>query len=143
MFLDLPARSIGHVGGGKADRTGCVDVAVIQSLYRENEVKDFVAEYGQVIVDECHHISAFTFEQVMRQVKAKYVVGLTATPTRKDGHHPIIYMQCGPVRFSMSARKMTETTPFEHKVTPRYTEFRMAPELTEVTIQDVYAALCR
>jgi superfamily II DNA or RNA helicase len=145
MFLDLPAKSIGHIGGGKMDRTGCVDVAVIQSLYRKDEVKDFVAEYvaeyGQVIVDECHHISAFTFEQVMRQVKAKYVVGLTATPTRKDGHHPIIYMQCGPVRFSMSARTMTESTPFEHKVTPRHTEFRMAPELTEVTIQDIYAAL--
>jgi superfamily II DNA or RNA helicase len=141
MFLNLPAKSIGHIGGGKMDRTGCVDVAVIQSLYRKDEVKDFVAEYGQVIVDECHHISAFTFEQVMRQVKAKYVVGLTATPTRKDGHHPIIYMQCGPVRFSMSARTMTETTPFEHKVTPRHTEFRMAPELTEVTIQDIYAAL--
>jgi superfamily II DNA or RNA helicase len=118
-----------------------VDVAVIQSLYRKDEVKDFVAEYGQVIVDECHHISAFTFEQVMRQVKAKYIVGLTATPTRKDGHHPIIYMQCGPVRFSISARMMTETTPFEHKVTPRYTEFRMAPEQTEVTIQDIYRAL--
>ena len=141
MFLDLPAKSIGHIGGGKTERTGCVDVAVIQSLYRKEEVKDFVAEYGQVIVDECHHISAFTFEQVMRQVKAKYVVGLTATPTRKDGHHPIIYMQCGPVRFSMSARTMTETTPFEHKVTPRHTEFRMPPELTEATIQDIYAAL--
>jgi superfamily II DNA or RNA helicase len=141
MFLDLPAKSIGHIGGGKTDRTGCVDVAVIQSLYRKDEVKDFVGEYGQVIVDECHHISAFTFEQVMRQVKAKYVVGLTATPTRKDGHHPIIYMQCGPVQFSMSARTMTETTPFEHKVTPRHTYFRMAPELTEVTIQDIYAAL--
>ena len=141
MFLDLPAKSIGHIGGGKTDRTGCVDVAVIQSLYRKDEVKDFVAEYGQVIVDECHHISAFTFEQVMRQVKARYIVGMTATPTRKDGHHPIIYMQCGPVRFSMSARTMNETTPFEHKVTLRHTEFRMAPELTEVTIQDIYAAL--
>jgi superfamily II DNA or RNA helicase len=141
MFLNLSAKAIGHVGGGKTERTGCVDVAVIQSLYRQDEVKDFVAEYGQVIVDECHHISAFTFEQVMRQVKAKYVVGLTATPTRKDGHHPIIYMQCGPVRFSMSARTMTETTPFEHRVTPRYTDFRMAPELTEITIQDIYAAL--
>jgi len=141
MFLDLPAKSIGHIGGGKVDRTGCVDVAVIQSLYRKDEVKDFVAEYGQVIVDECHHISAFTFEQVMRQVKAKYVVGLTATPTRKDGHHPIIYMQCGPVRFSMSARTMTEITPFEHKVTPRHTEFRMAADLNDVTIQDIYAAL--
>lgn len=141
MFLGLAAKSIGHIGGGKTDRTGNVDVAVIQSLYRNDEVKDFVAEYGQVIVDECHHISAFTFEQVMRQVKAKYVVGLTATPTRKDGHHPIIYMQCGPVRFSMSARAMTETTPFEHKVTPRHTEFRIAPDLADVTIQDIYGTL--
>ncbi len=141
MFLDLPPKSIGQIGGGKMDRTGCVDVAVIQSLYRKDEVKDFVAEYGQVIVDECHHISAFTFEQVMRQVKARYIVGLTATPTRKDGHHPIIYMQCGPARFSMSARAMTETTPFEHRVIPRHTEFRMPPEVIDVTIHDVYAAL--
>jgi hypothetical protein len=141
MFLDLPAKSIGHIGGGKANRTGCVDVAVIQSLCRNDEVKDFVAEYGQVIVDECHHISAFTFEQVMRQVKGKYVVGLTATPTRKDGHQPIIYMQCGPVRFSMSARTMTETSPFKHTVISRHTEFQMPAELTDLTIQDVYRAL--
>ena len=135
------AKSIGQIGGGKSDRTGCIDVAVIQSLHRKEEVKDFVAEYGQVIVDECHHISAFTFEQVMKQVKARYMVGLTATPTRKDGHHPIIYMQCGPIRFNMSARTMTETTPFEHKVTPRHTDFRMPAEMTDLTIQDVYAAL--
>jgi hypothetical protein len=90
MFLNLPAKSLGQIGGGKTDRTGLVDIAVIQSLHRKEEVKDFVAEYGQVIIDECHHVSAFTFEQVMKQVKAKYVVGLTATPTRKDGHHPII-----------------------------------------------------
>ncbi len=141
MFLRVPPKSIGHFGGGKADRTGCIDVAVIQSLYRNEGVKDFVAEYGQVIVDECHHISAFTFEQVMRQVKARYIVGLTATPSRKDGHHPIIYMQCGPVRFSLSARAMTETTPFEHKVIPRHTEFRVPAERTDLTIQDVYAAL--
>ena len=141
MFLNTPANSIGHIGGGKMHRTGRIDVAVIQSLYLKDTVKDFVAEYGQVIVDECHHISAFTFEQVMRQVKAKYVVGLTATPTRKDGHHPIIYMQCGPVRFSMSARAMTETNPFEHRVIPRHTDFQMPPELAEVTIQDVYGGL--
>ena len=121
--------------------TGIVDVAVIQSLYHKEQVKDLVAEYGQVIVDECHHISAFTFEQVMRQVKAKYVVGLTATPTRKDGHHPIIYMQCGPVRFSMNARTMTESTPFEHRVIPRLTDFRMPSEPAQVGIQEIYAAL--
>jgi len=141
MFLNLPEKAIGQIGGGKMDRTGHVDIAVIQSLHHKDEIKDFVAEYGQVIVDECHHIAAFTFEQVMKQVKAKYVVGLTATPTRKDGHHPIIYMQCGPARFSMSARTMTETTPFEHKVIPRHTEFRTAPEVNDITIHDVYAAL--
>ena len=141
MFLGLPANSIGQIAGGKSDRTGHIDVAVIQSLHRKDEVKDFVAEYGHVIVDECHHISAFTFEQVLKQAKARYVVGLTATPTRKDGHHPIIYMQCGPVRFSVSARTMTETTPFEHKVIPRHTDFLVVPGTLEVTIQDVYAAL--
>jgi superfamily II DNA or RNA helicase len=141
MFLELPAKSIGQVGGGRADRIGCVDVAVIQSLHRKDEVKDYVAEYGQVIVDECHHISAFTFELVMKQVKARYVVGLTATPMRKDGHHPIIYMQCGPIRFNVSALKMAQATPFEHRVIPRFTEFRLTPELTDATIQDIYAAI--
>ncbi len=141
MFLNLPATSIGQIGGGKSDRTGCIDIAVIQSVHRKDEVKDFVAEYGQVIVDECRHISAFTFEQVLKKVKARYIVGLTATPTRKDGHHPIIYMQCGPIRFNMGARKMTETTPFQHKVIPRHTDFRMAAEMADLTIQDVYAAL--
>jgi superfamily II DNA or RNA helicase len=83
MFLGLPAKSIGQVGGGVAKRSGCVDIAILQSARDKEGVKDFVAKYGQVIVDECHHLSAFTFEQVMRQVQAKYVVGLTATPERK------------------------------------------------------------
>jgi superfamily II DNA or RNA helicase len=141
MFLNLPVKSIGQIGGGRSARTGSLDVAVIQSLYHKEQVKDLVAEYGQVIVDECHHISAFTFEQVMRQVKAKYVVGLTATPTRKDGHHPIIHMQCGPVRFSMSARTMTESTPFEHQVIPRITDFRLPSDPAQVGIQEIYASL--
>ncbi len=138
MFLDTPVDRIGLAGGGTTKRTGVIDVAVIQSLHREKEVKDFVAEYGHVIVDECHHLSAFTFEQAMRQVKAKFVVGLTATPTRKDGHHPIIYMQCGPARFTMAARAMTESTPFDHVVVPRVTDFRISGE---PTIQDIYAAM--
>ncbi len=141
MFLDLPIDQIGQIGAGKTKRTGKIDVAVIQSLYRDKDVKEFVAEYGHVIVDECHHLSAFTFEQVMRRVKAKYVIGLTATPTRKDGHHPIMYMQCGPARFTMSARAMTDSTPFEHVVIPRITEFRMPGESADMTIQDVYSAL--
>ncbi|MBC8453649.1 hypothetical protein H8D64_01180 [PVC group bacterium] len=66
---------------------------------------NIVAEYGHVIVDECYHISAFTFELVRRQIKAHYVTGLTATPIRKDGHHPIIFMQCGSIRWSISPKK--------------------------------------
>jgi len=143
MFLNLPAKSVGQVGGGKSERSGCVDIAIIQSTYGKEGVKDFVAEYGQVIVDECHHLSAFTFEQVMKQVKAKYVVGLTATPERKDGHHPIIHMQCGPIRYKLSARAMTATTPFEHEVIPRLTEFCVPPERIDTTIQELYAALAK
>jgi superfamily II DNA or RNA helicase len=140
-FLDLPAASIGQIGGGKTARTGEVDVAVIQSLQRKREVQDFVAEYGQVIVDECHHLSAITFERVLKQVKARYVVGLTATPFRKDGHQPIFFMQCGPIRFSLSARKAAESAAFEHSVIPRHTDFSVPGLDGEVTIQDLYAAM--
>jgi superfamily II DNA or RNA helicase len=140
-FLDLPPKAIGQVGGGIDKRTGIIDVGIIQSLNRKGEVKDLVAEYGQVIIDECHHISAFSFEQVLKQVKARYVCGLTATPVRKDGHHPIIMMQCGPIRFRVDAKKQAVARPFEHIVIPRHTTFGMPPEINSPGIQDVYAAL--
>src|SRR6266699_6650843 len=140
-FLDLPSGSIGQFGGGKNKRTGVIDVAVIQSLQRKGVVEDFVADYGHVIVDECHHLSAFTFERVLRQVKAKYVLGMTATLIRKDGHHPIINMQCGPVRFHLSAKKAAESSRVEHRVMPRLTDFAWNHTEREMTIHDIYAAL--
>ena len=140
-FLALPIEHIGQFGGGKVKKTGMIDVAVIQSLQRKGTVEDFVADYGHVIVDECHHLSAVTFERVLREVKAKYVLGLTATPTRKDGHQPIIYMQCGPIRFHLSAKKAAESSPFQHKVFPRITDFVWNRPENETTIQDIYAAL--
>jgi superfamily II DNA or RNA helicase len=140
-FLNLPAASIGQVGGGKPTRNGLIDVAVIQSLQRRGEVQDFVADYGQVIVDECHHLSAFTFEQVLKQVKARYVVGLTATPIRRDGHQPIIFMQCGPIRYSLSARRAAEASAFAHAVIPRHTTFSIPDPAGETAIQDLYAAM--
>ena len=143
MFLDLSSESIGSIGGGKINRTGIIDVAVIQSLHQNHAVQDFVAEYGQIVADECHHLSAFTFEQVMRAVKAKFIVGLTATPTRKDGHHPIIQMQCGPIRFGMSPKAMTETSPFQHVVVPRLTAFQMKDGTADGTIQDIYRNLAQ
>jgi superfamily II DNA or RNA helicase len=141
LFLGMPLEEIGQVSGGKKKVTGSIDIGLIQSLNRKGEVKDMVAAYGQIIVDECHHIPAFTFEQVLRQVKAQYIVGLTATPIRKDGHHPIIVMQCGPIRFRESAKKQAAARPFEHVVITRHTNFRMAPESAGVKIQDIYAAV--
>ena len=141
LFLGLSSKEIGQLGGGKTTRTGCLDVAVIQSLIRKGEVKDIVAEYGQVIVDECHHVSAFSFERVLRKVKAKYVVGLTATPIRKDGHHPIILMQCGPIRFNVSSKKQTAASAFQYEVTPRLTEFTVPSEWNGIGIQEIYTAL--
>jgi superfamily II DNA or RNA helicase len=74
-------------------------------------VDDLVAEYGQLIVDECHHLSAVSFEAVARRAKAKFVLGLSATVTRKDGHHPIIFMQCGPVRFRIDGDPRPRSAP--------------------------------
>lgn len=123
-FLDLPTKSLGRMGGGRKKPTGLLDVAVIQSLVREDVVNDCVAEYGQVIVDECHHLSAHSFEQVVRRAKARFVLGLSATVTRKDGHQPIIFMQCGSVRHRVDARAQAAARPFEHTVIVRPTTFQ-------------------
>ena len=123
-FLDIPAKSIGRIGGGRNRPTGRIDVAIIQSLVRKGVVDDRVAEYSHVIVDECHHLSAHSFEQVARQAKARFVVGLSATVARKDGHHPIIFMQCGPVRHQVSARAQAASRPFEHFVLVQPTGFK-------------------
>jgi superfamily II DNA or RNA helicase len=103
-FLGIEPKAIGQIGAGKWKPNGLLDVAMVQSLVRKGEVKDCVAGYGQVIEDEVHHAPAFSFERVMAEVKARYVVGLTATPHRRDGHHPIIQMQFGPVRFAVDPK---------------------------------------
>ena len=141
LFLGLQPNDIGQIGGGKNKATGSIDVGILQSLSRKGRVNEIVKGYGQVIVDECHHISAFTFEQTLKQVRGKYVIGLTATPIRKDGHHPIIMMQCGPIRFKESDKKVAATRPFEHIVITRSTDFNIPPELGNPSIQDIYSLL--
>lgn len=139
-FLSMSEGAIGQIGGGKDTRTGVVDIGIIQSLSRKGVVRDLVADYGQVIVDECHHVSAFSFERVLRQSKARFVYGLTATPVRKDGHHPIILMQCGPIRYRVDARAQAAARPFEHEVIARRTEFALS-EPGDRGIHEIYAAL--
>ena len=124
---------IGQIGGTKDNPSGIIDVAVMQSLISNGEVKDIVREYGMIIADECHHVSAFTFKQILKNANAKYVYGLTATPTRQDGHHPIIYMQCGPITF----RAENKLNPFAQYMIPRFTSFKNSFE----RITDLYNAI--
>ncbi len=124
---------IGQIGGGRDSPTGIVDVGIMQSLYRDNEVSERVRNYGMVIVDECHHVPAFSFEQVLKNVDARYVYGLTATPVRLDGHHPIIFMHCGPMRYKVDAK--SQLVPFDHFVIPRFTSF-VIPVDSSVSVSD-------
>lgn len=142
-FLDLGKHKIGVIGGGKHKPTGILDVAVIQSLGHKGTVDDLVGTYGHIVVDECHHVSASSFELVARQAKAMYVTGLSATVTRQDGHHPIVFMQCGPMRYHVSAKQGTAAHPFMHRVVFRETGFKMKPreDRFEPTIHDVYDTL--
>ena len=103
---------------------GIVDIALIQSCLDGDSVKPIVENYGMVIVDECHHVSSITFENVLKGVKAHTVYGLTATPIRKDGHQPIIFMQCGPIRFSADAKSQIAKQSFERYLIPRFTSYR-------------------
>lgn len=139
-FLGVSRKDIGVLGGGKRKPTGLLDVAMLQSLVRKGRVEDLAATYGHVIVDECHHVSANSFERVLSEVKARFVTGLTATPHRRDGHDPIIEMQLGPVRYQVSAREAAQARGFEHRLVIRDTAF--ASSWTAGTpIQDLYAEL--
>ena len=128
QFLGIAEGEIGRLGGGRRRLTGRVDVAMMQSLVRRGEVDDCVADYGFVIVDECHHVPARGFELAVGRAKAKYIAGLSATVRRKDGHHPIVFMQCGPVRRRVDAGLQALATPFTRDVLVRPTGFRVQGE---------------
>lgn len=111
----LAETEIGTIGGGKKKPTGQIDIATYQSLINKNDntVDPLVQDYGHIIVDECHHISAPRFEMVLNEVRAKYVFGLTATPDRQDGHQKIIFMTAGPIRHKV---KPDHSERFEQRV---------------------------
>jgi superfamily II DNA or RNA helicase len=141
IFLGLDEKAIGHIGGGKRKPNGCLDVAMIQSLIRKDQVDDIVSGYGHVIVDECHHLPAVSFERVMSEVRARYLVGLTATPQRRDGHQAITEMQLGPIRFRVEARSQAARRPFGQKLIVRETPFRFSEDRSNLSIQEIYREL--
>lgn len=135
-FLVIPKGGLGVIGGGMKKPSGKIDIAVMQSLSRREDLGELLDQYEQIIIDECHHLSAFSFEAILKQAKAKFVVGLTATPIRRDGQHPIIFMQCGPIRHR-AARP--ETAPAQLEVWPKALP---APEIPpDSPIQDVFRIL--
>lgn len=127
--------TIGCLYSGKNTLHGIIDIALIQSCLNEGEAKPFVKQYGMVIVDECHHVSSVSFEQVLRQVTATYVYGLTATPIRKDGHQPIIFMQCGKIRFASKAKDQIVKQTFNRVLVPRFTTYRNITDDTKTYTQ--------
>lgn len=141
LFLGIAPKEIGQIGGGKRKPTGRVDVAMIQSLVRQGSVSDIVAKYGHVVIDECHHLPAFSFEQVLAESTARYITALTATPYRRDGHQPIIHMQCGPTRFTVKSKNQATQQPLRHRLICRDTNFAGAGIDRSTPISDVYAAL--
>ncbi|MFC1749575.1 DEAD/DEAH box helicase family protein, partial [Pseudomonadota bacterium] len=133
-FLKVNKKDIGTMGGGKVKPSGIIDIAVMQTLTRREELHEQLNNYGQIIVDECHHLSAFSFENILKLTKANYVLGLTATPIRRDGQQPIIYMQCGPIRYTADT---PENSPKQLEVIPHYiTSIIDAP--TDIRIQELF-----
>ena len=122
---------IGQLGAQKNKLHGKIDIAIMQSLVSGEDVKDFVRDYGMVIVDECHHVSASSFESILKTINAVYVYGLTATPVRQDGQHPIIFMQCGPIRYHVDAIAQAEQSGIARYVVPRFTSFRKPVSLAD------------
>jgi hypothetical protein len=138
-FLAVDEGMIGVIGGGKSRPSGKIDIAVMQSLSRQGEVKPLVESYGQVIVDECHHVGAVSFDAILRRAKARFVLGLTATPIRRDGQQPIIFMQCGPIRYTAAE---SASAPRDLEVAPRLWDARIdLPR--EAGIQEVFRHLAK
>jgi superfamily II DNA or RNA helicase len=136
-FLDVGKEIVGTIGGGVTKPTGQIDIAVMQSVSRQGEVDPLVEDYGHVIVDECHHVGAASFDAILRRVRARYVLGLTATPIRRDGQQPIIFMQCGPIRHK--AEKPADA-PADLLVIPHFLDRHIGLTL-EAGIQDVFRHL--
>ncbi len=126
QFLEIPVKEIGTLGGAKKKLTGNIDVGMLQSLAKVEDLSEISQRYSQIIIDECHHIPAVSFEDILKQLPARYVLGLTATPYRKDGLEKILFQQCGPIRYEM---KLSDRTSLIKIVHFHETEFKVPEEL--------------
>lgn len=125
-FLGIPPKEIGNLSGAKKKMTGKLDLAMLQSLKNIEDLTEIAQSYSQIIIDECHHIPATSFEDILKQLPARYVVGLTATPYRKDGLEKILFQQCGPIRHELQD---SEGLALKKLVTIHETGFRVPSEI--------------
>ena len=136
-FLELDP---GQIGSSAAEPGSAgIDVAMVQTLTRR-DTTELLRRYGQVVVDECHHVPAVSVERLLRDAPARYITGLTATPRRRDGHHPIIAMQCGPVRHTLTTTHAAETA-VRRVFLERRTDFDPAGLPTDPGIQEILGAV--
>lgn len=144
-FLDINKKEIGQCGASKENLNGKLDVASFQSLFKKDNLEELIKNYGLVIVDECHHVAAFSFEKVLKAIRSKYVYGLTATPTRKDGWHKIIYMQCGDIRVRVSNKELKQNKEMEHTVIVKKTNYKYIPsdEQDKILISEILNDMCQ
>ena len=99
---ELTKGSPGQLGGGRTKIHGTVDVAMLQTLARRDDIPILTADYGLVVVDECHHVPAAGFAHAVKQIPARRWLGLTATPYRRDQLDDLIGLQLGPTRHTMT-----------------------------------------
>ena len=140
-FTDISPRAIGRLGGGRRRTTKQIDIAMVQTLARADRATDLLRCYGHVVIDECHHVPAVSIERLLSAIPARYVTGLTATPYRRDGHQPIINMQCGPIRHEVDAAAAQQQHDLELLVVRRETSFDPTVLPNEASIQEIYGAL--
>ena len=138
-LLSLSPKEIGQHGGGRRKRTGLVDLAMIQSLKAVDDLEEFFRGYGLVVIDECHHLPAFSFEACVRQASVRHFLGLTATPYRRDGLQEIVTMQCGPIRHRIGSSE-GPAADLDLQLEVHETEFTVEGA-AETPIQEVFRLL--
>lgn len=128
---------IGVLQSSKNTTTGIIDIAMAGSVFGKHGLEYKLQEYGMVIIDECHHAASETMQKVLREVKAKYIYGVTATPVREDGLQKINYMLIGPIRHRYSSKERAKEQGIAHLVYPRFTRC-VNPRGDKLEINEAY-----
>lgn len=124
--------SIGEIYGSKNKQSRIIDIVLFQTLSSRGHLDEFFNHYGQVIVDEAHHVAAKSYEDVIKQVNTRYLYGLTATPERKDGLHPLVFMRLGDIIYEHDTN-IDDSVLIPRYFYPRFTSYSdYNPELNHI-----------